>query len=108
MQAVFSAEYAEALSYHAVLSHVKVSAHIKIDTGMSRIGFRYHDSIDDYPVLDEIERACALPGLQPEGIFTHFARADETDLTAAKEQSRAIRGNSFQVSSLCRASAPRI
>ena len=75
-QAVFSAEYAEALSSQAVLSHVKVSAHIKIDTGMSRIGFRYHDSIDDYPVLDEIERACALPGLQPEGIFTHFSSAD--------------------------------
>ena len=75
-QAVFSTEYAEALSSQAVLSHVKVSAHIKIDTGMSRIGFRYHDSIDDYPVLDEIERACALPGLRPEGIFTHFSSAD--------------------------------
>ena len=37
-QAVFSTEYAEALSAQAVLSHVKVNAHIKIDTGMSRIG----------------------------------------------------------------------
>ena len=78
-QAVFSTEYAEALSAQAVLSHVKVNAHIKIDTGMSRIGFLYHDSVDDYPVLDEIERACALPGLRPEGVFTHFSSADCAD-----------------------------
>ena len=78
-QAVFSAEYAEALSSHAVLSHVQVNAHIKIDTGMSRIGFFYHDSVDDYPVLDEIERVCRLPGLVPEGVFTHFAKADCAD-----------------------------
>ena len=78
-QAVFSADYAEALSAQAVLSRVKVNAHIKIDTGMSRIGFVYHDSVEDYPVLDEIERVCALPGLLPEGIFTHFSSADCAD-----------------------------
>ena len=78
-QAVFSSDYAEALSANAVLSSVKVSAHIKIDTGMSRIGFLYHDSVEDYPVLDEIERVCALPGLTPEGVFTHFSSADCAD-----------------------------
>lgn len=78
-QAVFSPEYAEALSAQAVLSRVKVNAHIKIDTGMSRIGFLYHDSVDDYPVLDVIERVCRLPGLSPEGIFTHFSSADMAD-----------------------------
>ena len=75
-QSVFSADYAEALSAYACRSGVKVNAHIKIDTGMSRIGFVYHDSVMDYPVLDEIERVCALPGLKPEGIFTHFSSAD--------------------------------
>ena len=78
-QAVFSEDYAEALSSHAVLSHVQVNAHIKIDTGMSRIGFLYHDSVDDYPVIDEMERVCRLPGLSPEGVFTHFAKADCAD-----------------------------
>ena len=75
-QAVFSAEYAEALSSYAAKHGVQVNAHVKIDTGMSRIGFVYHDSVEDYPVLDEIARVCALPGLKPEGIFTHFSSAD--------------------------------
>ena len=78
-QAVFSSEYALALSENAVKNGVTVRAHIKIDTGMSRIGFLYHDSVDDYPVIDEIERVCSLPGLHPEGIFTHFSSADCAD-----------------------------
>ena len=78
-QAVFSSEYAKALSENAVKNGVKVSAHVKIDTGMSRIGFLYHDSIDDYPVIDEIEEICSLPGINPEGIFTHFSSADCAD-----------------------------
>ena len=78
-QAVFSEEYARALSENAVKNGVRVNAHVKVDTGMSRIGFLYHDSVDDYPVLDEIERVCALPGLYPEGIFTHFSSADCAD-----------------------------
>ncbi len=75
-QAVYSLDYAKALSDDAVKNDIKVNAHIKVDTGMSRIGFVYHDSVDDYPVLDEIESACKLPGIHPEGIFTHFADAD--------------------------------
>lgn len=78
-QAVFSAEYGRALSHYAELSKIKVNAHIKIDTGMTRIGFLYHDSVEDYPVIDEIEAVCSLPGLRPEGIFTHFSSADCID-----------------------------
>lgn len=78
-QAVYSLAYAKALSDNASICGVRVNAHIKIDTGMSRIGFLYHDSVDDYPVIDEIERACTLPGINPEGIFTHFSSADCTD-----------------------------
>jgi len=78
-QAVFSSDYAAALSENAVKNGVKVSAHIKIDTGMSRIGFLYHDSVEDYPVIDEIEKVCSLPGLISEGIFTHFSSADCID-----------------------------
>ncbi|MBQ7688048.1 MAG: alanine racemase [Clostridia bacterium] len=78
-QAVFSASYAKALSDNAVLSGIKVNAHIKIDTGMSRLGFLYHDTVADASVLDEIETVCRLPGLFPEGIFTHFSSADCED-----------------------------
>ncbi|MBQ6118560.1 MAG: alanine racemase, partial [Clostridia bacterium] len=78
-QAVFSYEYACALSDVVARDGVKINAHIKIDTGMSRLGFVYHDSVDDYPVFDEIERTCRLPGLEPEGIFTHFSSADCAD-----------------------------
>lgn len=78
-QSVFSLEYAKALSAAATMEGIQVNAHIKIDTGMSRIGFVYHDSVDDYPVLNEAETACKLPGINPEGIFTHFSSADCDD-----------------------------
>ena len=78
-QAVFSYDYARALSDAVAAEGVKVNAHIKIDTGMSRLGFLYHDSVDGYPVFDEIESTCRLPGIEPEGIFTHFSSADCAD-----------------------------
>ena len=78
-QAVFSYDYARALSEAVAPDGVKVNAHIKIDTGMSRLGFVYHDSVEDFPIFDEIERACRLPGIEPEGIFTHFSSADCAD-----------------------------
>ena len=78
-QAVFSYDYAKALSDAVAPDGVRVNAHVKMDTGMSRLGFVYHDSVEDYPVFDEIERACRLPGIEPEGIFTHFSSADCAD-----------------------------
>ena len=52
--------------------------HIKVDTGMSRLGYLCAGEHFDTGA-DGICRACALPGLQAEGIFTHFAVADEED-----------------------------
>ena len=75
-QTVFSTSYAEALSAAAVKAGVEVNAHIKIDTGMGRLGFFYHDTAEDDGALDEAAAACRLPGLRPEGIFTHFSCAD--------------------------------
>lgn len=75
-QAVYSEEYAVSLSKEAVRAGVKVNAHIKIDTGMSRIGFLYHDSVEDADIIDEIAEICSLDGINPEGVFTHFANAD--------------------------------
>ena len=76
-QAVFSLEYARELSQNAQSLGVQVNIHIKIDTGMSRIGFVYHDNVDDEGAIDEIAEAVSLEGLYSEGVFTHFARADE-------------------------------
>ena len=50
---------------------------------MGRIGF-----FDDEAGLEEIKRIAALPAIEIEGVFTHFARADEGDKTYAKEQIR--------------------
>lgn len=55
--------------------------HIKMDTGMHRIGYDASGHS-----LDEIERICRLPHVSAEGIFTHFARADEADKSSAKKQ----------------------
>ncbi len=51
-----------------------VHVHIAIDTGMSRIGFP-----DTSQTIDEIRKIMEIPGLCVEGMFTHFARADESD-----------------------------
>ena len=71
-QCVYSAAYAEALSAAAVAAGKSVRIHIKLDTGMGRIGFTERE-------IEDAERVCRLPGLSPEGVFTHFAVADEGD-----------------------------
>lgn len=55
--------------------------HIKVDTGMGRIGvLPYEDGIE------LVKKAIDMPGIKVEGVFTHFARADEKDKTSAYEQ----------------------
>lgn len=65
-------EYSKAAS--ALNSPLKI--HIKLDTGMSRLGFLVGGAHFDEGV-DNIIRSCTLPGLDAEGIYTHFAVADE-------------------------------
>lgn len=76
-QAVFDLGYGERLAACARESGVVVNVHIKVDTGMTRIGFRYQDSEEDRHSVDDIESVCRLGGLFAQGIFTHFASADE-------------------------------
>ncbi len=76
-QCVYSAEYAEKLSLCAKVAGVKVKIHAKIDTGMSRLGFYFQDIFRDEGAIDEVIKACSLPGLIPEGVFSHFAVSDE-------------------------------
>ena len=72
-QAVFTMELAQALSEAAAKRGVKAKIHVKVDTGMSRLGLLCHNPEDCAARVDAI---CALPHLEAEGIFTHFANAD--------------------------------
>ena len=72
VQSVSDGDYAAALNAAAAAAGVTVEVHIKLDTGMGRIGFVCYG---DAPI-DEIAAACALPHLKPTGVFTHFALAD--------------------------------
>lgn len=78
-QCVYSTEYGEALSHCAREAGCELKIHIKVDTGMSRLGFCFQDIEQDRGTVEEIQRVCGLPGLVPEGIFTHFAVSDEGD-----------------------------
>lgn len=78
-QTVLSLDYARQLSRYAQEANVTVNIHLKVDTGMSRIGFLYQNPERDGASLDEMETAARLPGLAPEGIFTHFAVSDDGD-----------------------------
>lgn len=76
-------EYNEAkkLSDEAVLQNKTVHIHIALDTGMTRIGYA------DIPEsVEEIKKIAELPNLEIEGMFTHFARADEYDRSPAMVQ----------------------
>ncbi len=79
--AVFKKSMAQELSKAAVRAKKTLKIHIKIDTGMTRIGYRNVET--DVPEILEISR---LAGIEVEGIFTHFARADEPDTTPARIQ----------------------
>ncbi|MDF2943969.1 MAG: alr2 [Herbinix sp.] len=80
-QTVFQYEMAEALSLEAKKQGKIAKIHIKIDTGMNRIGFT--DSLES---IDEIKRIAALENIAMEGLFSHFACADEADKTSANNQ----------------------
>lgn len=78
---IFSLKAACRLSETAMRMGRKAKVHIKIDTGMSRIGFSCtHESIED------IKKIAELPGIELEGIFTHFAKADERNKDAFEYQ----------------------
>ena len=75
-QAVSALAKAEEYSAAAAACGGTLRVHIKVDTGMSRLGFLVRGSHFDGGVAS-IAAACALPGLDPDGIFTHFAVSDE-------------------------------
>ncbi len=78
---IFTWEDAVALSAEAVHQNVTAPFHIAVDTGMSRIGFQATEESADL-----CARIAKLPGLEVEGLFSHFATADCNDLSRTKAQ----------------------
>lgn len=79
--AVFRRDSLEQLEEAAARSGKTIKVHIKVDTGMNRIGIT-----PDEEGLKLIEDIGRRKGIEAEGIFTHFARADEADKTSTEEQ----------------------
>lgn len=76
-QAVYSLEYAEALNECAEKAGVKIKIHLKLDTGMSRIGLLCQSRSEDNKAVSDGFNICSMPSFETEGVFTHFAVADE-------------------------------
>ncbi|MGN1343389.1 MAG: alanine racemase [Traorella sp.] len=76
IQNFLSLEYAQKLNVFADKYHTFVRGHVKVDTGMGRLGIRYLDNEDGF---DDIQAIYQLPNLHVEGIFSHFSVADELD-----------------------------
>ncbi len=74
---VFSYETAHAISYIAEKKEKVTKIHIKLDTGMSRIGFLTGENNEK--VVEEIIKISKLPYIEIEGIFSHFSTSDEYD-----------------------------
>ena len=81
MPAVFRLDMAKEISKAAKKCGKTAKIHIKTDTGMGRIGI-----LPNEEGLSFVKNVAAMEGIEIEGIFTHFAKADETDKAYAKKQ----------------------
>ena len=79
---IFHLEQVEILSAAAGCAGRPARVHVKVDTGMSRLG------VTPALAFELIHRLTEAPGVEVEGIFTHFARADEPDELATEIQER--------------------
>lgn len=78
---VFRKDMVEEISVLATKMNKKAKVHIKVDTGMHRIGIRF-----DEEGMAFVKELLAMPGIDAEGIFTHLANADTSDKSDAYEQ----------------------
>lgn len=90
-QTVGDLETGRALSAAAVAAGKTLNIHVKVDTGMGRLGFVYYEDGDEAALERagrEIQALRALPGLEAEGIFTHFADADGSEAYTSNQYDR--------------------
>ncbi len=83
---LYDQDVARAFSRAAVELHAEARAHIKVDTGMGRLGLLPEQ------VLEFVQSVRRLPGLTLEGMFTHFSVADEDDLSYTRQQVECFKG----------------
>ncbi|WRF68765.1 alanine racemase [Helicobacter pylori] len=82
---IFSLEQAEVFSQMALKAKKRLKVHLKIDTGMHRLGLE-----PNFKSIEIIKKIRALKGLEVEGIFTHLSNADAKIKTHAKNQMKAF------------------
>ncbi|EJC06130.1 alanine racemase [Helicobacter pylori Hp P-11b] len=82
---VFSLEQAEVFSQMALKAKKRLKVHLKIDTGMHRLGLE-----PNFKSIEIVKKIRALKGLEVEGIFTHLSNADANIKTHAKNQMKAF------------------
>jgi len=75
---LYTLEAAKALSHAALALDKTIKVHVKVDTGMGRLGMRF-EQVEEIVAL--VRAIAAMPGLILEGIYTHFAMADASDKT---------------------------
>ncbi|MDI3480965.1 MAG: alanine racemase [Tepidanaerobacteraceae bacterium] len=80
-QTIYTVSSARELSRQAKEQGKKAKVHIKLDTGMSRIGFQ-----TDPASIEDIKKLFFMENLEVEGMFTHFSKADESDKSFTQEQ----------------------
>lgn len=85
-QSVFCAEYARELALAARLNGIKLKVHVKVDTGMNRLGFPWF-------APEQIAASCPTEFFETSGVFTHFGSADGRD--AQSEMRTRIQGERF-------------
>lgn len=78
---IFTFDAAEAFSKAAQAAGKKAKVHVKLDTGMGRLGFKLQEES-----LELVEKIAGLPGIELEGILTHFAEADGYSETFTRKQ----------------------
>lgn len=93
IQTIYDYKMAKEFSIAAIKQNKKLKVHIKLDTGMGRLGIFLHNisesaSFKEYflKAISEVEKIVSLPGLEVEGIYTHFAIADSLDFNYAEKQ----------------------
>lgn len=77
---VYQLDFARELSDYCVEAGIRHPIHIKIDTGMGRIGIGWRDAAKEIEVMSQLE------GIELQGLYSHFSTADATDKTYTKEQ----------------------
>lgn len=113
-QTVVGLSYAQELEDRARQAGVCIDVHVKVDTGMSRVGLMAQTQFEQQQTVDDVASICAMPHLHAKGIFTHFATADEQGDTFTVQQYQRFmqlidalqqRGITFEIKHCCNSAA---